>query len=296
MPVPVQVVEKLQASLDRFNSEAAKTANSAGADEVHDVRVSIRRLEQALELFGEWLPAKGVEKIGKRLTKILKMAGDVRDRDIAMELTEHLELEVHGSVRYVLQTDRDTAADRFSAALLKIGARQVVARWSSRLGLEHTTENAALPDLARSLLPPLAARFITSGSGLASHPTSRRRLHKFRISAKRFRYSLEFLSNLYGPAVDERIATVRKIQTALGDLQDCVATRRLLRDLEVPRQALIPLRNEEEKRLQAFVDLWPALFDTDAAAEWTRYLEGLPQGFAARTRPSEPSPNPAGKP
>ncbi len=284
MPVPVQIAEKLKASLERFGSEASKAAKSAGPDEVHDVRVSIRRLEQALEIFGEWLPAKRVERTGKRLEKTLKMAGEVRDRDIAMELTEDLQLEVHGSVRYVLQTDRDTAADRFSAALQRIGERRVVARWSSLLRLDKTVEVSVLPDLARTSLPPLAAQFITSGAELAGHPKSRRRLHKFRVSAKRFRYSLEFLSDLYGPGMDERIATVRKIQTALGDLQDCVATRRLLRDLKVPREVLIPLRNEEEKRLQDFVDLWPALFDAHAGAEWTRYLERVPRVFAARKR------------
>jgi CHAD domain-containing protein len=274
MAIPSEVAGKLEAAIRRFASEAGRCAHNAGPDEVHDVRVSIRRLEQALDIFAQWLPPKPVRKILGRLKETLKMAGDVRDRDIAVELI--------GEVRSAIQSERYAASARFMAALGDLTAAEVPAKWEAKLGLAETTEGRVLAALAVTRLPALAAGFIASGSQLAHDPKSRRRFHSFRVSAKRFRYSMELVSDPYGPAIDRRVAAVRKIQTALGDLQDSVATRRMLRGIGISRAVLRPLRHEENKRLARFQELWPKLFGPRAAGVWERALSGQRTAFSSR--------------
>ncbi len=246
-------------------ASSAHSPGQPGQDEVHDVRVSIRRLDQGLKIFRDQLPSKRVRALRKRLKATLKLAGEVRDRDIALSLIEELKLDLDAGIPAHLESERNAASVRFVKAL----------QWALGLKLD-TTESldpGMLPELAARILPKLAKRFIEQGAGLAKRPKSKRRLHSLRVSAKRMRYSLEAFTVCYGPSMEKRIAKIRKIQNALGDIQDCVAARRLLRDLGTSRADLKELRREEAKRVEKFQELWPKLFREPAAGEWSRYLK-----------------------
>ena len=49
----------------------------------------------------------------------------------------------------------------------------------------------------------------------------RQRHHAMRIAAKRLRYTVEIAKPVYGPALDEILAAVKRVQTLLGDIHDC---------------------------------------------------------------------------
>jgi len=63
-----------------------RTAKTAGADEVHDLRVAIRRLGAVLKILNDCFPVRETGKIRLALKRIMELAGHVRDRDIAVEL------------------------------------------------------------------------------------------------------------------------------------------------------------------------------------------------------------------
>jgi CHAD domain-containing protein len=90
----------------------------------------------------------------------------------------------------------------------------------------HASRSAA--ENARTVLPRLAAEYLKSGAALAAKQPSPRELHKFRIKSKRFRYTLELFLPLYGPGLEARLEALRRIQQHLGEINDCVAARRLL--------------------------------------------------------------------
>src|SRR5688572_3523082 len=71
---------------DAFAKNLAKAAKSADEDAIHKMRVSIRRLQQAMRLFSQYLDAKGSDSLKVELRGIMKLAGEVRNRDIAMRL------------------------------------------------------------------------------------------------------------------------------------------------------------------------------------------------------------------
>src|SRR5688572_10302173 len=54
----------------------------AEPEQIHQLRVWTRRADAALELYADLLPRRGVRKLRKRLRRIRKVAGRVRDCDV----------------------------------------------------------------------------------------------------------------------------------------------------------------------------------------------------------------------
>ncbi|MEZ5401755.1 MAG: CHAD domain-containing protein [Bryobacteraceae bacterium] len=77
---------QVETRIERVRVEMARAMADPSAGPVHDLRVSIRRLQQALRLFGGiWNPARSAE-LRARLRPVIAAAGEVRNRDIALDL------------------------------------------------------------------------------------------------------------------------------------------------------------------------------------------------------------------
>jgi len=72
--------------LRRLAHRVHQAASAPDPDAVHDLRVAIRRFQQFLRVFRQFLPDRTARKIRRRLRKIMKSAGEVRNRDIAAKL------------------------------------------------------------------------------------------------------------------------------------------------------------------------------------------------------------------
>ncbi len=275
MSIPAEASSRIDQALERFLSECARCRQQPGPEEVHDLRVSIRRFAQRLRLFELWVPKKQARKVRERTHGVLELAGAVRDCDIALELTDHLNIELPDESKQTVAGNREGAAANLLGAIESVIGSDFAARCRGRLQLADTgpEDSRAMANLAADRLPRMADDFIEAGGKLSDHPKSKRALHRFRISAKHFRYSLEPFGDCYGPALEKRIVPVRKIQTVLGDLNDCVATRRMLKELGLDKATLEPLREEEKKRLHEFQESWPKLFGDGASQNWRRFLE-----------------------
>ncbi len=60
--------------------------SKADVDSVHDLRTSIRRLSECLRAFEELFPGSEAGRLRRRLRKLMQLAAEVRNRDIAGEL------------------------------------------------------------------------------------------------------------------------------------------------------------------------------------------------------------------
>jgi CHAD domain-containing protein len=74
--------------LRRLAAQVKRTAGSADADAVHDLRVAVRRLSRALRSFAQFFPGKSWKRIRKRLSGLMHLAAAVRDTDVALDLLE----------------------------------------------------------------------------------------------------------------------------------------------------------------------------------------------------------------
>ena len=70
---------------ERMTSAAEAKAN---ANSVHDLRTSIRRLSECLKTFDNLFPRGEAGRLRRKLRKLMQLAGEVRNLDIAGSLFE----------------------------------------------------------------------------------------------------------------------------------------------------------------------------------------------------------------
>jgi CHAD domain-containing protein len=131
---------------------------------------------------------------------------------------------------------------------------------------------------ARRELPQLAASYFAQVRALLADDPSPAKLHRIRLLTKRLRYTLELFRPCYGPALEKRLAALRRIQQLLGEFNDCTAAGRLLsrsRSTASPQRARL-LRYLEERaavKAQEFRRDWAEVFDAPGQERWwTGYL------------------------
>jgi CHAD domain-containing protein len=116
--------------LRRLAYNAGRASKAGGADSVHDLRVSIRRLAQCLLVFGQYFPRGKTKKIHARLKQILDLASEVRNRDVATVL-----LAPESDLAPLLARERREASRLLTAALKRWTRRNSYRKWRSRLDL-----------------------------------------------------------------------------------------------------------------------------------------------------------------
>jgi CHAD domain-containing protein len=98
---------------------------------IHKMRVSIRRLQQAVRLFKQYLKKSGVEKTRTEMRGIMKIAGELRNRDIAIELIR----EAGGEIDE-LSEQRTRLKQELSDVLGPYSKPDLSLRWRRRLGID----------------------------------------------------------------------------------------------------------------------------------------------------------------
>jgi CHAD domain-containing protein len=123
------------ARLDRIAYQMGVLRKSKSPETVHDLRVSIRRFMSCLKVYPQFFPAKESKKIRKRLKGVMKAAGEVRDRDIALQLGKLAELPKDSPVADGLRRQRKQSAKELVGSLQPWSKRSVFPKWRRRLCL-----------------------------------------------------------------------------------------------------------------------------------------------------------------
>jgi CHAD domain-containing protein len=134
---------------------------------------------------------------------------------------------------------------------------------------------------ARRVLPELLRDYFESGRKL-DESSSAVEMHGFRLKTKHLRYTLEAFVSLYGPGLKTKLATLRPIQNALGDLNDCEV---MLSDLgkRLPHEVETYVRGRAGEKQREFLRYWREEFDAnDGETKWERYLTRFARARAAR--------------
>lgn len=271
--------ERASELLDKFASEVHKTSQHPDPEAVHDLRVAIRRLRQCLSVFEDSFPPESRESIAKKLRKLLGKAGEVRNFDIAVELLK--KDAAAAPLLHAIRRDRDDAAGKYRHTLSKVDGRGAAGKWRHKLlgSAAEASDPKAIAAHARQLLPSLAAAFFDAGDRATQPSASPQALHKFRIQSKKFRYAMELFVPLYGRALDPRLAALRKVQTYLGEINDCVATATLLAEYEkhhaIVERSLARLEQIGMLKISTFRSFWNKSLDTKQKNSWIRYLREL---------------------
>jgi CHAD domain-containing protein len=262
--------------LERVQEEISAVIEDPAEDPVHDLRVAIRRVSQALRLFSEMLPPKEARRMRRALRPALEAAGRARDLDVGADLLRKEGLNEKHPLYAVMAAERRRAAMALVGQLYLLRAEEIPLAWLGALDrIAPAVQQAS--DRAREDLPGIAAEFFEAGRKTMSRAPSAERLHALRLAAKRFRYTLELWETFYGPAFKVKLESVREIQSLLGKRQDCAVMAARLE----PHTALDPELAESHRRVEAraarlereFHQYWHAHFDAEGEQErWMRYL------------------------
>jgi CHAD domain-containing protein len=124
-------VRCVSSMLDDVAFQMANTARVRDEPAVHKLRVSIRRLQQALRLFCDFLDEREVKRLRKQLRVVIKAAAEVRNRDIASTLLRKL----GAPPALTSGLDADRSARLKDLLRLLRGRAKAQDRWRARLGL-----------------------------------------------------------------------------------------------------------------------------------------------------------------
>ena len=88
VPEEMDRFASVQASrlLGKLAFQVRHAAKHPNEEAIHDLRVSIRRLSQCLREFHQFFPRRQTKKILKQLGKVMDLAAEMRNRDVAIEL------------------------------------------------------------------------------------------------------------------------------------------------------------------------------------------------------------------
>jgi CHAD domain-containing protein len=274
--------------LERLAFQINGAVHSPRAGAIHDLRVAIRRFSQVLSACNACFPRRPVRKMRRRLKLIMTLAGEVRDSDVALQL-----IAAAGAIplEAKLHARRKAAAKSLLASLKHWTARKSVSKWRSALesGIPpRELRQSKAEAFAHRELPRLAARFFREGARAATPEASAGERHRFRLAAKKFRYTLELFAEFYSPAAAHWIAQVKELQSLLGAINDCRAVRDLVDTLGGNPKIEASLKKRQRRKSLEFRRAWTARFGAaDTARQWIERLSHPPRKPVTRSSTSQ---------
>jgi CHAD domain-containing protein len=125
-------IEQMNRLLTTLAYQVHRAAKKPGPDEIHDLRVSVRRFSQGLELFADFFPKWEVKKIRTTLRRVMRVTSDIRDRDITLDFLKEAGHAAHQSR---VQKERLAYQRQFSELLRRWSARDFSNKWRNGLSL-----------------------------------------------------------------------------------------------------------------------------------------------------------------
>lgn len=217
-------------------------------EELHQLRVTARRLDATLSLFKHHLPAALVR--ARKTTKaLLRALGKTRDLDVQLQALSGYCTDLPEEERALLEPlkerlTRDRA--RAHAGMLRALDSEPTRRWVQTLAAasEQAPADTAAADPASvaAVLPQrVRRRFrrLRKAVRRLRDDSSMEDFHRVRRRAKQLRYALESGAVMYGKPADDMLKALRRMQSRLGAQQDAhMAGSRLIEIAADPASGL----------------------------------------------------------
>ncbi len=227
-------------------------------EHIHQLRVSTRRAQAALDIFADCLPKKIYRKTRRELKKFRQNAGVARDWDVFLE---ELQKETAQNPKPDLKPGLDFLLGFVVGQ--RLNAQELLERSVSGYSLVFDPlVNQVLDSLQQSKgehsLGQVAARAIQAQLDQLEIAFARdlndiENLHEVRIIGKKLRYAMEIFAGCFGSDFKKiHYSAVEEMQEILGRVNDSYEACRRIRFLQEKVELLVP---QETKRYQLFLDL-----------------------------------------
>ena len=216
---------------------------------VHKLRVSSRRLRNALQLAQLWSGGGRFRKLSRKLGRFAAEFGALRDLDVQAQFLSGAAARMEPGLQPACRRLRRRYGEerqRLAAALsgrLSAGHELADKIRKAATDLERAGGRAAVADAWRALLAAsvreLQAAYQAVADSAHAVPDDDAALHRWRIAAKKLRYRLEALDSLYGGGLGAWIARLTELQDALGEAHDAALFRETFRPLAAAEEAAV---------------------------------------------------------
>ena len=264
------VLDEMSAHAQAVRAHEPGARAGRNADDLHEMRVAVRRLRAILRASRELFDPSAVDRLRSELAWLGARLGLVRDLDVlhaylqprlaALEGSEH---RAGQRVLRRLTADRGRARAGLNEALDSPRYSRILGQLDAFLAEPPAAaSDVSLPDVAATEWK----RLRKAVQKLPGRPSADD-LHAVRIKVKRARYAAELARAAAGARGKRFINQAKKLQDILGDLQDAVVIEQYLHDAidrTEPAQALQKhlvkrQRKRRKKARAAFFEEWPKL-------------------------------------
>jgi CHAD domain-containing protein len=260
----------------RMLAHDAGVRSGEDPEDLHQLRVAVRRLRSILRTAKAALDARGAESLQGELSWLAGETGPARDLDVLLPAlrteAEALELDDREALSPVLgniAVARLVAGDRAKKAVRG-------ERYRALLGMVELAADS-LPQNGNGSLEAVThkefKRLEKAMKRVAEDPTDEA-IHKARIKGKRARYAAELVEGELGKPGAGLISAMKKFQDVAGEHHDTVVAeeqvRAALRGLRAQRTLLaagILVAAERERRRKAAAELPAAWKRLEKAAD-----------------------------
>ncbi len=272
----------------------AGSRNGADIEDLHQLRVAIRKSRSALRLVRPYFRPKSIRGHERVLRDLMRASGPVRDLDVLLEnlgsrkTAQKTALE---QSRATLQRQRTSARGKLLFVLYSDAWEQFLPAYTDFLttpgvGVTRIRKNRIAPQQVCHVLPPLIYRRLAQvrAYGPAVADDGSETLHDLRIDCKRLRYVVALFADLLGPEIRNYISALKQMQDLLGRMNDIAVAQALLSRLiagqdKAARAALRGyLKGQAEEREQLLAQLplaWEQFNSRDVQRELAMSLLAL---------------------
>jgi CHAD domain-containing protein len=285
-PAAAAWVAVLQEQLDEITSHIEGAIAGDDPEELHDLRVAVRRSRSALRHAEHVLPPELVDCFRPELTELQRATGAARDLDVLLGDVSAEDDPELAPLRGLLRSRVEAATHELAATLRSDRTKALLADWLHTLHTlarsvddedadewgrwpSEATRDAA--DVAAARIDRQRRRVLKRGRAVTkSSPPER--LHELRKQGKELRYLLElFGSHVPDRATPKAVKALKGLQDVLGRFQDLTVQRE---ELALLRDSLQPDARPAVDRLIARLvaqqeddrDAFPERFERFAAA------------------------------
>lgn len=137
VPEEMDRFASVQASrlLGKLAFQVRHAAIRPNEEAIHDLRVSIRRFSQCLREFQQFFPRRETKRILKQLAKVMDLAAEMRNRDIAIKLIGKKGQPAELAFVQNLRREREQVKGKLNRALVQWRRRDFSRKWRPWLAL-----------------------------------------------------------------------------------------------------------------------------------------------------------------
>jgi CHAD domain-containing protein len=241
------VAALFSAALAQVEVNARGVAQSADPEFLHQLRVGLRRLRTVQRAFRDVIPRRSAKPLKRALRELKPALGAARDWDVFLA-----DCALPREMVPVARRKRAAAWRRAHSVLASRAFDEFLRRaWRCM----HQIKVSPFKDVHAHALESFYRKALKHARRVDWRDEKRR--HALRIRIRRLRYACEFFAPFFARAqCAAYLKRVKALQDLLGELNDIVVARRLLKDLKTatPRQ----LQRREARLISALGPAWAA--------------------------------------